>query len=108
MGFIKNMLMDISHELGQDGDINPIVQQVADEVMKVHDEKEAQRKAMLSAGIGRLMRDMQDELFADGKIAMRVCSWCQAEGRDGFMGYTQGSGITHGICREHAEMLMSE
>lgn len=105
MGLMKKMAEDISVSLGLDGEINADVICVAERVLEAHRINEPFQKAMETARIAKLMRQLQDEMFEDGEIAMRVCAWCKAEGKNGFMGYTRGSGITHGICEYHADEI---
>lgn len=37
------------------------------------------------------------------EISERVCSYCEAEGKDGYMGDFPGEMDTHGICKKHYE-----
>ena len=113
MGKMKDMATDISYSLGLDGEITPDVVYVAERVLQVHNEREPQRKAMETAGIARLMRNLraetQEGLWEQGKLSKVVCSWCQAEGKDGFLGYKPGDGtITHSCCPQHFNELIGE
>jgi hypothetical protein len=42
--------------------------------------------------------------------AERHCSWCQAEGKPSFLGYTEtcDGNPTHGMCQRHYEQMMIE
>ena len=52
---------------------------------------------------------MNETLFRQGKLMRVVCSWCVADGKDGFLGYKEGgSGVTHGICPAHSEQMLRE
>ena len=105
MGLMKKTAEDISYSLGLDGEITPDVVYVAERVLQVHNEREPQRKAMETAGIARLMRNLRNEiLWERGKLMKVVCAWCGKE-----MGYKPGNGIpkqeTHGICKPCAEKV---
>jgi len=113
MGKMEDMATEISYSLGLEGEITPDVVYVAERVLQVHNEREPQRKAMETAGIARLMRNLraetQEELWKQGKLMKSVCAWCEKAGKDGFMGYKEGNGVpgqvTHGICEDCAEKV---
>ena len=105
---MKQMATDISVSLGLDGEITPDVVYVAERVLQVHNEREPQRKAMETAGIARLMRNLRNEiLWEKGNLMKSICTWCKKE-----MGYKPGNGIpkqeTHGICKPCAEKVKRE
>jgi len=104
MGKMKEMAIDISYSLGLDGDITPDVTCIAERVLAVHRENDSKRKVTELMGIGRLMRELRQEIaFDQGRLCKRICAWCEET-----MGYIEGQGITHGICQSCAAKLMSD
>ena len=110
MGLMKKMVEDISVSLGLEGEITPDVKCVAERVLAAHKETDAQRKAMETASIAKLMRELRQEVaFEQGKLSKVVCAWCEQAGNDGYMGYKPGTGeITHSCCAEHFKQVMEE
>ena len=101
MGELKNLATDISYSLGLNGDLTPDVFCVAERVLAVHRENEPMRKTQAIMGISRLMRELRSEIaFEQGKLCKRTCAWCGET-----LGYTEGTGVTHGICESCKKKL---
>lgn len=109
MGLMKKTTEAISHSLGLDGNINADVVCIAERVLEAHKINEPQRKAMETADIAKLMRELrveiadeQEKLWEDGKLTKRECCVCHKT-----VGYKEGNGgVTHTYCQKHYDEAM--
>lgn len=63
-------------------------------------------RGLLDKAINALEYGDNNKLFLEGKLSKRVCSWCEKEGANGFMGFIVGDGkISHVICECHLKQM---